>query len=110
MPLTGYSYYRPLTDSNSVAGTPVSKLALTAANFTFVHANADGSDLRVYDETAGATVPYWLMDFNPAAQTATLWYKPADATHTHRLYYGNATATSVASFSGVYTGGSGFDR
>jgi hypothetical protein len=109
MPLTGYSYYRPLTDSNSVAGTPVSKLALTAANFTFVHANADGSDLRVYDETAGATVPYWLMDFNPAAQTATLWYKPADATHTHRLYYGNATATSVASFSGVYTGGSGFD-
>jgi Domain of unknown function (DUF2341) len=110
MPLASWLYFRSITDSTggSLSGA-VCKLSLTSANFDFTLANSDGSDLRVYDETAAALVPHWRMDFDPVAQTATVFYKAALTSHAHSLYYGNPSRTDTSSFSAVYDHGTGFD-
>jgi hypothetical protein len=109
-PLPAWIYKRALTDSTggSLAGF-VCRLALTSANFDFSLAKSDGSDLRVYDETAGAVLPSWLMDYDSVAQTATLYYRALLTSHTHNLYYGNAAAAAVSNFANVFTHGTGFD-
>lgn len=114
MPLAGWTYHRPLTDANSTALSDfVTRVDLTSSNFDFTKAKADGSDLRVRDETAGALVPHWLADYDATARTALLYYRATATGHAHALYYGNAAASSASAFltanSGVMDHGSGFD-
>ncbi len=110
MLLSAWLYNRSITDTTggSLSGA-VCTVALTSANFDFSLANSDGSDLRVYDETAAAVLPLWLMDYDSVGQTATLFYKSTLTSHAHNLYYGNAGASAVSSFSSVFDHGSGFD-
>lgn len=113
MPLTGWTYHRPLTDGNSTSlANFVTRVALSSANFDFTLAKSDGSDLRVRDETAGATVPHWLSDYDPVAQTGVLFFKATSTANAHNLCYGNPAASNVSTFkggSGVFTDGTGFD-
>jgi hypothetical protein len=108
--LSGWLYSRILNDQNSTSlSNFVVKVSLTAANFDFSLPKSDGSDLRVYDETAGALVPIWVYDYDPVAQTATVYYKATLTNHLHTLYYGNVSASSVSSFTAVFLHGTGFD-
>src|SRR5947209_13350947 len=110
MPLSPWLYNRTITDSTggSLSGA-VCTVALTSANFDFSLAKSDGSDLRVYDETAAAVLPLWLMDYDSVGQTATLFYKSTLTSHAHSLYYGNPGAPGSSIFSSVFTHGTGFD-
>jgi len=96
-------YKRVLTDSNSTAVTAFQvRVALTADNFTFAHANSDGSDIRFWDATSGAALPYWIESWDAVAQTAVIWVKVADMTHTLEMYYGCRTATSESSLASTF--------
>ena len=100
---TGWRYKRVLTDSNSTAVTAFQvRVALTANNFTFSHANSDGSDIRFWDATSGAALPYWIESWDAVAQTAVIWVKVADMTHTLEMYYGRKTATSESSLANTF--------
>jgi hypothetical protein len=91
----------------------VSWIDFTAANFDFTKTKPDGSDLRVYDVTAAAFLPVWMMDYGAASQSGRIYFLASDVSHQHRLYYGNPAAPAVSTFlkanSGVFDGGSGFD-
>jgi hypothetical protein len=107
---SAWKYSRALTDSNSTTlANFVVVVPLTATNFNFSLAKSDGSDLRVYDSTAGVVLPLWLLDYDPVGQTATLFYKAVNTSHAHTLYYGNPSAPAVLNFGAVFTHGSGFD-
>ncbi len=114
-----WAYHAAMTDANgtSLASFP-SRLQLTTGNFPFAQALATGADLRVYDATAGAFVPIWLLDFavnafpedpNSPGKGGTLWYLATNTGHTHQLWWGNPSASAVSSFASVFTHGSGFD-
>lgn len=65
---------------------------LTAANFDFAQAQADGSDVQFLD---GATVlPYWIESWDAGAETAKVWVRvpaiPADGTASVAMRYGGA--------------------
>ncbi len=108
--LPGWAYYRSLTDSNSTSLTNfVTKVTLTSSNFDFSLAKPDGSDVRVYDVTTGTVLPIWLFGYDSAGQTATVYYLAQNTSDTHRLYYGNSSATAVSNFAAVFTHGTGFD-
>ena len=98
-------YYRTIS---SLTNT-VSWVDLTSSNFDFGAAKSDGSDIRVYDATADATCPLWLFGYDQAAQVGRVYFKATTTGNTHRLYYGDPSASAVSSFSGVFTNGSGFD-
>lgn len=113
MPITpagDFLYYRDLADghSTSVAGG-VCQLDLNASNFDFSRVRADGGDLAVYDLTAGAVVPSWVRDFKPSVPLARLFFKAANTSHAHRMYYGNPSMSPVVNFPAVYLHGTGFD-
>ena len=100
---TDWRYKRVLTDSNSTAVTAFQvRVALTADNFAFSHANSDGSDIRFWDATSGAALPYWIESWDAVAQTAVIWVKVADMTHTLEMYYGCTTATSESSLANTF--------
>ena len=100
---TDWRYKRVLTDGNSTAVTAFQvRVALTADNFTFSHANSDGSDIRFWDATSGAALPYWIESWDAVAQTAVIWVKVADMTHTLEMYYGRTTATSESSLANTF--------
>lgn len=91
MAYTGWNYKRTLTDANSTSVTDfVIDVTLTGANFDFSHAQSDGSDLRFYDETSAVEVPWWIESY--ASPNATIHVRVNDMTHTHSMYYGNASA------------------
>ena len=107
---SGYQYYRPLFDANGTAlANFVCRVDLSASNFDFSKVKVDGSDIRVYDVTGDAPLPYWLQDFDPAAKAGRLFFKATNTGNTHRLYSSNAAASSAASFAAVFTAGTGFD-
>ena len=50
-------------------------------------------DVRFYDETAKAELPYWIE--SSTATTATIWFKTG-ANNNISMYYGNPAAPSVS--------------
>lgn len=93
MSLTDWSYKRTLTDANSTTVTDHAvQILLDGSNFTFAHANSDGSDLRFWDATEGTELPYWIKSYDSASETAEIWVRVADISHAIEMYYGNATA------------------
>jgi hypothetical protein len=108
--LQGWRYRRALSNSNSISATNYAvKVALNSSNFDFSSAKQDGSDLRVYDETASALLPMWLLGYDPVGQTVVLYYKATNTLNAHGLYYGNPAATAVMNFAAVFDHGTGFD-
>jgi len=75
------------------------ELTLTALNFDFASAKADGGDIRILD---GETeLSYFIDSFNQGTETGTVFIKlptiPADDTKELTLYYGNVSAESQSS-------------
>lgn len=78
-------------------------VTLTTGNFTYAHANADGSDIRFSTDGTGASAPdvdYWIESWNTSGDSK-IWIEvpsiPSSGGATVYLYYGNAGASSAAS-------------
>ena len=96
-----WSYRRAITVSNS--GQALADYQIKAsldASFEFSRTKADASDLRATDGDGVTNLPFWIEEWNPAAQKATVWVRvpslPAGDTKIY-LYYGNPVATSASS-------------
>ncbi len=108
---SGYRYYCPLSDANGTSlANFVCRVDLASSNFDFTKLRSDGADLRVYDVTSDAIIPYWLQDFDPVAKVGRLFFKATLTSNVHRLYFGNSSASSASSFANVFTKGTGFDN
>ncbi len=72
------------------------KINLNNANFDFLNAKPDGSDIRVTTDDGVTFIPFWIEDWNQAAKQATIWLKIptlAESGSTIFLYYGNPSPT-----------------
>ena len=96
-----WGYRRAVTVSNpgqALSGYQV-RISLDAS-FDFSRAQSDGADLRATATDGMTALPFWVEEWNPAAQKATLWVKVATVpagSATIYLYYGNPAAPSANS-------------
>jgi hypothetical protein len=109
----GWSHHRNITLNTTSAGAGVTAnvdkfplpINLSAANFDFSQANADGSDLR-FSKTDGSVLPYQIEAWDKAAQTAAVWVKVDvkgnDATQAIAMHWGNTGATSESDGTKVF--------
>src|SRR5688572_1442545 len=109
-----FAYRRPTTVTNNVASTLTNvqvKLSLTTANFTFAHAQSDGRDLRVYQNSDETTpLSYWIESLGPT--TATVWVKvpslPSLGTSTFYLFFGDAALSDGSDIQDTFLMGDDF--
>ncbi len=85
---------------------------MTAADFVFSEAKADGSDLRFAD-SAGTPLPFELERFDPVNKLAEAWVLPAkvkgdNSAQGFRMYWGNSGATSLSSGPAVFPSSGNF--
>lgn len=101
----GYGFMRTLTAHN--AGTTDASdvqvpVDLTAGNFDYAHARADGADLRFMALAAdgGGALPYYSESWSPGG-SSRIWVRlptvPASGTTGFEMRYGDATVTTSAS-------------
>jgi len=98
----GWDYKKMITlvPATTAANYQV-KIELTLANFDYGHAQANGEDLRFYDEGENS-LDYWIEDWSVVG-TSTVWVKVAfSGTGKIYMYYGNALAASAASRDDVF--------
>ena len=92
-----WQYRRAVQISHPGGGDPVSEYQVQIeldGSFDFAHALANGSDLRVTSEDGTSLIPFWIEDWNPGGEEASIWVKVPSiplAGTTFNLYYGNAS-------------------
>ena len=80
----------PITISNFQPNYQT-KITITKANYPGMR---DGyEDVRFYDETAKAELPYWID--SSSAASATIWFKTGTYNNVY-MYYGNPSAASAS--------------
>jgi hypothetical protein len=102
--LTGWSYRRPVTITNTQANDLTDYQVLvtvdTASLIAAGKMKDDGSDIRFTDSDGVTLLPYWVEGPINASNTK-VWVKvpqiPANGTKTIYLYYGNPNAQSESS-------------
>jgi hypothetical protein len=103
-----YQYNRTLSDANSTSLNDYpSKIVLNSSNFDFAHCKHGGADIRFYDETISAAIPYWIEKWEN--NEAVVWIKIADTNNIIKMYYGDESANSESNFSAVFQHGSDFE-
>jgi|GEM_PF-5356702 len=96
--------YRRVINVTEVASLDMKNISipiyLDSSNFTFSHAQPDGSDLR-FTYTNGTELTYYIEYWDSVNEEALIWLKipslPASSTLTIHMYYGNLTPVSSAS-------------
>lgn len=66
--------------------------------FDFVHANSDGSDIRITAADGTTLLPFWIETWNVSGTQATIWIKVLTlpvAGLTVYMYYGNPTPVII---------------
>jgi hypothetical protein len=97
--------------SGTVVNFPV-LVRLTAGNFDFSRANADGSDLR-FTKSNGAPVPYEIERWDASQGSAEIWVK-VDTVYGNNsmqymtMYWGNPAAASASYGATVFDTSIGF--
>ncbi len=94
-PAAAWEYSRLITLSSS---TPLAdyQVKVTLSPGMYGGMNADGSDLRFYDNT-NTVCNYWIEKWNTSGMSV-IWVKvPTNGAASLTMYYGNPTATSTAS-------------
>lgn len=90
--------------SGNVAGFPVA-IVLTADNFDFASAKADGADLR-FTKADGSPLPHEIESFDAAGRSAAVWVRTDvtgnSASQAVVLHWGNPTATSASDSRAVF--------
>ena len=103
----------PVTISNSGAQLTNYQTELKLdSKFRFVAAAADGSDLRVVQADGVTALPFWIQDWNSAAQKATIYVKlpTLDVGPTLiYLYYGNPGVPTASDADSVFDFYDGFE-
>jgi uncharacterized repeat protein (TIGR01451 family) len=89
-----WAYRRPVTISNPCGQEKTDFQVQVAldSSFDFAKAEPDGSDVRFTDEDGQTKIPFWIEEWDQAAQTARIWVKMPilpTAGRTIYLYYGN---------------------
>ena len=109
MALAGWAYYAPveITNPNSYDLLDFQVLIiLTADNFDFSKANADGSDIRFTLSDGTTLIPHWIEEWDSANQIAKIWVKvpsiPAGGSTTVLLWCGNPDATDASDGDSVF--------
>jgi hypothetical protein len=95
----------------TVTGFPM-LVRLTAANFDFSQARADGRDIR-FAKRDGKPLPYEIERWDAARKAAEVWVKVDsikgnDASQAIRMYWGNAGAPDSSNPSAVFGAGNGY--
>jgi hypothetical protein len=108
--LDGWSYYRPITITNSLSQS----LTDYQVNFTLNTANlivqgkmrSDCGDLRVTLSDGQTLLPYWIEPNTCNTSATRIWIKipsiPASGSVTIYVWYGNLSAASAADGSAVF--------
>ena len=82
------------------------RVALDRGNFDFSNADPDGADLRLVDSDGQAPLSFWIQNFSPTAQRATIWVRvphiAAARSTTIGLLYGNPEAASMSDGPGTF--------
>ena len=107
--LTGWSYRRPVTITNTQANDLTDYQVLvtvdTASLIAAGKMKDDGGDIRFTDTDGTTLLPYWVEGPINAADTK-IWVKvpsiPANGTKTIYLYYGNPNAVSESSIADTF--------
>lgn len=104
--LTGYTYKKVLVVSNPSSVNLLDcqvRIDLNRLNFDFTHAQSDGRDIRFTTSDQNTLLDYWLSDFDATKKTASAWVKmpsiAAGSSGNIYLFFGNASATAVSSYS-----------
>jgi hypothetical protein len=83
------------------------KITLTSSNFNFTYTKSDGSDFVVTSADGLSLLDFYLESYNVGTQTGVLYVKipsfPILGFVNIYLYYGNATATSIAKYDNIIT-------
>ncbi|MEO7047664.1 MAG: DUF2341 domain-containing protein, partial [Ferruginibacter sp.] len=98
-PGPSWQYFKPITLSTptTLADYQV-KVTLNAGQYANI--NADGSDLRFYDN-ANNVCSYWIENFNTSGKS-TIWVKIPTVGSNLLMYYGNPAATPVSNGSNTF--------
>jgi hypothetical protein len=112
--LTKHKYSKPIKLDTSPAGANVAgdvakfpvAVQLTAANFDFSQAKANGEDVR-FSTMTGQLLPYAIELWDGAAKTAALWVKVDvkgnNAAQSILMHWGNPAAASAADSKAVFS-------
>lgn len=83
------------------------RIELTAANFDFEAAQADGSDIRVKGTDNSTLLDWWIEAWDATAETGTVWANvptvPADDEIVIYLYWGDDGAAGTQDPDSVFT-------
>jgi hypothetical protein len=98
--------------AGDVANLPVA-LALSAGNFDFSQAKADGSDLRLSSNPDGGVLPHSIEHWDRSNRTALVWVKVPlvrgnSSAQSIFLHWGNAAANATSDSKAVFDTGDGF--
>ena len=106
--LSGWSHRYAVTLDNSLSPNAAtgfqSHIALSAANFDFTKAKADGSDIRITDADQVTLLPFYLESYD-GTSSGSIWVKKslsATTVGTAYLYVGNSGASSVSSYDNTF--------
>jgi hypothetical protein len=115
-----WKYARRLVLNTTTGGANVSGdvyhfpvlVRLTAGNFTFAQAKADGGDLW-FTKADGTPLPYEIERYNAGSHRAEIWVKADtvygnDSSHFITMYWGNPAAASESNGGAVFDTMQGF--
>jgi len=89
-----------LSDLTPMANYQV-KIQLNSTNFDYTHLNANGSDIRFYDQFHNP-LNYWVETWNYGGDSL-IWVKiPSAGTSSFSMCYGNVSAPSESNGDGVF--------
>jgi hypothetical protein len=85
---------------------------LTAGNFTFAQAKADGGDLR-FTKNDGTPLPYEIERYDAGSSRAEIWVKTDtvygnDCSHFITMYWGNPDAADSSNGAAAFDAANGF--
>jgi hypothetical protein len=116
-----WKYARRLFLNMTTSGTNISGevynfpvlVRLTAVNFNFTQAKADGGDLR-FTKDDGTPLPYEIERWDPVTELAEVWVKVDtvrgnDSLQRITMYWGNPAAISESSGAAVFDSSGGFE-
>lgn len=110
--LTGYSFIRPITVSNTSTATAFSyQLKLTINTQSIIAAsqmNASGNDIRFGKTCNGSVLYNYWIESGINSSSTVIWVKLdtllAGASKTFFMFYGNSTMPAISNLTGVFVG------
>jgi hypothetical protein len=113
--LSDWPYRRPVTLSNPTSGelTDYQVKVLLDGSFDFSKTSPGGSDLRFTESDGTTLLNFWIEEWNPAGDVASIWVEmsslPAGGDSIY-MYYGDSAAASASDGGGTFDLYDGFEE